>query len=83
MANIIQLYHGTIYDFDKIDVTKGKWNKDFGRGFYTSRDIGHADYNLYIKSDTKTALSKVWAYYLYEEKLYTKIQSRKCTGSAS
>jgi hypothetical protein len=36
-GNIITLYHGSIYDFDKIDVTYGKPNKDFGRGFYTSR----------------------------------------------
>ena len=43
MANIITLYHGTIYEFDKIDVTKGKGNKDFGRGFYTSRDVHHAE----------------------------------------
>jgi len=42
MANLITLYHGTIYQFDKIDVTKGKGNKDFGRGFYTSRDVHHA-----------------------------------------
>jgi hypothetical protein len=43
MANMIMLYHGTIYEFDKIDVAKGKGNKDFGRGFYTSRDIRHAE----------------------------------------
>ncbi|MDR1603286.1 MAG: DUF3990 domain-containing protein [Gracilibacteraceae bacterium] len=43
MADIITLYHGTIYEFDLIDVTKGKGNKDFGRGFYTSRDIRHAE----------------------------------------
>jgi hypothetical protein len=43
MANIITLYHGTIYEFNKIDVTNGKWNKDFGRGFYTSRDVRHAE----------------------------------------
>ena len=43
MANIITLYHGTIYEFDRIDVTKGKSNKDFGRGFYASRDIRHAE----------------------------------------
>jgi hypothetical protein len=43
MANITTLYHGTIYEFDIIDVTKGKWNKDFGRGFYTTRDIRHAE----------------------------------------
>jgi len=43
MANIITLFHGTIYEFDRINVTKGKWNKDFGRGFYTSRDVRHAE----------------------------------------
>ena len=43
MANIITLYHGTIYEFKKIDVTSGKWNKDFGRGFYASRDFHHAE----------------------------------------
>jgi hypothetical protein len=43
MGNSITLYHGTIYEFDKIDVSKGKGNKDFGRGFYTSRDICHAE----------------------------------------
>ncbi|MDR1321238.1 MAG: DUF3990 domain-containing protein [Gracilibacteraceae bacterium] len=43
MGNKITLYHGTIYEFDKIDVTKGKGHKDFGRGFYTSRDIHHAE----------------------------------------
>jgi len=43
MSNIITLYHGTIHEFDKIDVTKGKGNKDFGRGFYTSRDVRHAE----------------------------------------
>jgi len=43
MKNSITLYHGTIYEFDTIDVTKGTGNKDFGRGFYTSRDIHHAE----------------------------------------
>jgi hypothetical protein len=43
MSNIITLYHGTIHEFDKIDVTKGKGNKDFGRGFYASRDVRHAE----------------------------------------
>jgi hypothetical protein len=42
MGDSITLYHGTIYEFDKIDVDEGKGNKDFGRGFYTSRDIRHA-----------------------------------------
>ena len=27
------LYHGSIYEFDKIDVNRGKMYKDFGKGF--------------------------------------------------
>jgi hypothetical protein len=42
MGNCLTLYHGTIYEFDKIDVTKGKPFKDFGIGFYTSQDEDHA-----------------------------------------
>ena len=38
MGNIIKLFHGTIYEFDKIDVAKGKPFKDYGIGFYTSHD---------------------------------------------
>ena len=30
------LYHGTTYFFTSVDVTKGKSNKDFGKGFYMS-----------------------------------------------
>jgi len=37
------LYHGTIYSFDTPDVSFGKPYKDFGIGFYTSRDRGHAE----------------------------------------
>jgi hypothetical protein len=40
--NTITLYHGSIHDFERIDVTKGRPNKDFGRGFYTSRTEQHA-----------------------------------------
>jgi hypothetical protein len=42
MGDIITLYHGTIYEIDEIDVTKGKPFKDFSTGFYTSQDEGHA-----------------------------------------
>jgi len=43
MGNFITLYHGTIHEFENIDVSKGKGNKDFGRGFYTSKDARHAE----------------------------------------
>ena len=32
------LYHGTNKAFDTIDLTKSKTNKDFGQGFYLSRE---------------------------------------------
>ena len=34
------LYHGTVYDIDEIDVTKGKGYKDFGKGFYATSECG-------------------------------------------
>ena len=37
------LYHGTIYEFDSIDVTVGKGYKDFGKGFYATTIPSHAE----------------------------------------
>ena len=36
------LYHGTNADFDEIDLLKSKPNKDFGQGFYLSREYAQA-----------------------------------------
>lgn len=36
------LYHGTNSDFSKIDLRKSKPNKDFGQGFYLSREYSQA-----------------------------------------
>lgn len=36
------LYHGTNKAFDTIDLTKSKPNKDFGQGFYLSKEYGQA-----------------------------------------
>ena len=36
------LYHGTNAEFDDIDLTKSKPNKDFGQGFYLSREYSQA-----------------------------------------
>ena len=38
-----KLYHGSIFDFDDIDVNKGRGYKDFGRGFYTTAVASHAE----------------------------------------
>jgi hypothetical protein len=42
MSDTLTLYHGTIYDFDKINITHSKPFKDFGRGFYTTQSREHA-----------------------------------------
>ena len=36
------LYHGTNQDFNAIDLKKSKPNKDFGQGFYLSREYAQA-----------------------------------------
>ncbi len=36
------LYHGTNCDFNKINLLKSKPNKDFGQGFYLSREYAQA-----------------------------------------
>ena len=36
------LYHGTNADFGEIDLCKSKPNKDFGQGFYLSREYAQA-----------------------------------------
>lgn len=36
------LYHGTNADFGVIDLKKSKPNKDFGQGFYLSREYSQA-----------------------------------------
>lgn len=41
-SSVINLYHGSTYLFDKIDVRKGKPYKDFGRGFYLTKVRSHA-----------------------------------------
>lgn len=35
---MIELYHGSNIEIDKIDLKKGRLGKDFGRGFYMSED---------------------------------------------
>lgn len=39
----MRLYHGTNVDFDNIDLTKSKPNKDFGQGFYLSDNRWQAE----------------------------------------
>ncbi len=38
----MKLYHGSNIFIDSIDLTKGHWGKDFGKGFYLSADKDQA-----------------------------------------
>lgn len=37
------LFHGSVYDINEIDVEKGKGYKDFGKGFYATSVKSHAE----------------------------------------
>lgn len=45
------LYHGTNKAFDTIDLTKSKPNKDFGQGFYLSREYNQALKTRYLSAN--------------------------------
>jgi hypothetical protein len=70
----IVLYHGSIHEFDIIDVSRGKPYKDFGAGFYLSPSKEHAE-NLArrnrhiefmrIKQRKKKTMIGAWVY-MYE-----------------
>ena len=41
--NIVTVYHGSTHVINDIDVNKGKPYKDFGRGFYVTKNRQHAE----------------------------------------
>lgn len=74
------LYHGSIELFTKIDVSKGRSNKDFGRGFYMATDKGHAIGMMNKKFNEAVRRSKnkspdQFSKYLYEIELNEDILS--------
>ena len=62
--NMITVFHGSTSLFKEIDVARGKSYKDFGRGFYVSRNLNHAR-NLALRNqklETKRYSKEVGAY---------------------
>ena len=49
MKEKVKLYHGSIYEFDTIDISIGKPFKDFGAGFYLSPLKKHSE-NLALRN---------------------------------
>ena len=68
----IKLYHGTIHVFDTVDISLGKQYKDFGIGFYASRERGHAERMALRNRDIELSrIKKKDAYRPIEALLYS------------
>ena len=64
------LYHGTNKAFDTIDLPKSKPNKDFGQGFYLSREYSQAMEMAKTKFDQiKTGFPTVLTYEVDEQQM--------------
>lgn len=64
------LYHGTNKAFDTIDLTKSKPNKDFGQGFYLSREYSQAMEMAKTKFDQiKSGFPTVLTYEVDEQQM--------------
>ena len=61
------LYHGTNAEFDLIDLSRSKPNKDFGHGFYLSADIDQAKEMAQTKVDQLESGSPVVMSYEVDE----------------
>ena len=66
------LYHGTNADFGEIDLTKSKPNKDFGQGFYLSREYAQAmDMAKTKVEQLETGIPIVLTYEVNDEQMAT------------
>lgn len=71
----MKLYHGTCTDFERIDITQSKPNKDFGRGFYLSADYEQAKNMAQIKFEQmETGTPQIQEYSIDEDEM----QNLKC-----
>ncbi len=64
------LYHGTISEIEKIDVTRGRGNKDFGKGFYMVVSKKQAVGMMHKKYREAVRRSRNKKSADYDEKLY-------------
>ena len=67
---MIQLYHGSTVNIERIDLQKSRPNKDFGRGFYLSADRQQAWRMGEFKSLTEGG-APVMNTYLFDEMVLT------------
>jgi len=72
---MIQLYHGSTVNIERIDLQKSRPNKDFGRGFYLSADRQQAWRMGEFKALTEGGVP-VMNTYLFDETVLTSSELR-------
>ena len=75
---MIQLYHGSTVNIERIDLQKSRPNKDFGRGFYLSADRQQAWRMGEFKALTEGGVP-VMNTYLFDETVLTSGELRVLT----
>ena len=75
---MIQLYHGSTFNIERIDLQKSRPNKDFGRGFYLSADRQQAWRMGEFKALTEGGVP-VMSTYLFDEAVLTSGELRVLT----
>ena len=75
---MIELYHGSTVDIERIDLRKSRPNKDFGRGFYLSADRQQAWRMGEFKALTEGG-SAVMNTYLFDETVFASDELRVLT----
>ena len=75
---MIQLYHGSTVNIERIDLQKSRPNKDFGRGFYLSADRQQAWRMGEFKALTEGG-APVMNTYLFDEAVLTSGELRVLT----
>ena len=75
----MRLYHGSTVDIPKIDLTKSKPNKDFGRAFYLSVDKQQAMDMALFKAEFEDA-KPIVNVYEFDEALFNEFKIKRFEG---
>ena len=67
---MIELYHGSNMEIDKIDLKKGRRGKDFGQGFYLSEDKEQSLKMAQTAVDREESGTPIVTTYLFDEDLF-------------
>ena len=67
---MIELYHGSNMEIDKIDLKKGRRGKDFGQGFYLSEDKEQSLKMAQTAVDREESGTPIVTTYLFDENLF-------------